>query len=298
MEQGTKRNWKIMVQPRRTRYRRAKRSRPMVLTARDISIIHAVYQYRVLRQDQLERLFGRSRSVMQRVLLRLYQHEFLERRFLPVYPGEGSSPTLYVLDKRGVDVLRTHYGLDEITWYSSSKDLKAEFLEHTIAINDFRIAITVAAQAKGYELYKWVSESELKANYDRVSIRTQSNKLRTISLVPDSYFVLKTPLGLAHFFLEVDRGTETLGTFKSKILAYMAYHQSGAYERRYQSKSMRVLTIAIGVRRLENLKAATEAVGGKHRFWFAHLDEMMAESVFSQPLWYVAGEEKQRSLIE
>jgi hypothetical protein len=280
--------------PRRNR--RAKVSRSMKLISRDISIIHTVYQYRVLRQNQLERLFGRSRSVMQRVLLRLYQHKFLDRRFLPVYAG--SSPTLYVLDKRGAEVLRTHFGMDDLTWYSSSKDLKTEFLEHTTAINDFRIAITVAAQAAGYELCKWVSESELKASYDRVSIRTQSNKMQAVSLIPDSYFVLRTPIGFAHFFLEVDRGTETLGIFKSKILAYMAYHQSGAYERRYQSKSMRVLTLATGAKRLENLKAAAEAVGGKHRYWFAHLDEIASESVLGQPVWYVAGEGQQRTLID
>jgi hypothetical protein len=280
--------------PRRNR--RAKVPRPMKLMPRDISIIHTVYQYKVMRQDQLERLFGRSRSVMQRILLRLYQHKFLDRRFLPVYAG--SSPTMYILDKRGAEVLRTHFGMDDLTWYSSNKDLKTEFLEHTSAINDFRIAVTVAAQAAGFELCKWITESELKANYDRVSIRTQSNKMRAVSLIPDSYFVLKTPLGFACFFVEIDRGTETLGIFKSKVLAYMAYHQSGAYERRYQSKSMRVLTLATGAKRLANLKAATEAVGGKHRFWFAPLDEITPESVFGQLLWYVAGEGQQRSLID
>ncbi len=78
----------------------------------------------------------------------------------------------------------------------------------------------------------------------------------------------------------------------------MTYYQSGGYERRYLSKSMRVLTLATGAKRLENLKAATEAVGGKHRFWFAHLDEMTPESVLGQPLWSVAGEGQQRSLID
>ncbi len=40
--------------------------------------------------------------------------------------------------------------------------------------------------------------------YDRGQIRTQSNKMQAVSLIPNSYFVLKTPLGYAHFFLEVD----------------------------------------------------------------------------------------------
>ncbi len=94
------------------RDRREKHPRPMQLTPRDIAIVQAIYQYRVLRQDQLERLFGRSRSVMQRVLVRLYQHRFVDRRFLPVFAG--SSPTLYVLDKKGAELLRTACGLDDL----------------------------------------------------------------------------------------------------------------------------------------------------------------------------------------
>lgn len=281
---------------RRRRDRRDPHPRPMQLTPRDVAIVQAVQQYRVLSQTQLGRLFERSQSVMKRVLIRLYQHRFLDRRFLPVIAGR--SPTLYVLDRKGAELLRTHFGMDDLVWYNSSKALKTEFLEHTLAINDVRIAVTVAAKAAGFELYTWVSESELKAAYDRVSIRTKSGRVQSVSLIPDSYFVLNTPRGYAHFFVELDRSSETLTRFKAKIQAYMTYYQSGAYERRYHSKSMRVITVAIGAKRLDNLKAATEAVGGKHRFWFALLDELQPDSILHHPVWLVAGESQLRGLIE
>lgn len=290
------RNTNPMADKKRRRNQRVNTPKPMRLMERDKAIIQAVYDYRVLRQDQLETLFERSPSVMQRVLVRLYDHGFLERKFLSVLGLH--SPALYVLDKKGAELLRSEFGLDELVWYPSSKDLKLEFLEHTTAINDFRIAITLAAQRAGYELLKWIGEAELKADYDRVNVRTASGKMQSVSLIPDSYFVLKTPRGFAHFFLEMDRGTETTGRFKTKIAAYMAYYQSGLYERRYGSKSMRVITVTSGRRRLDNLKTATEAVGGKRRFWFVVHTDLTIAAILANPVWYVAGEQVPSALIE
>ncbi|MCA9904503.1 MAG: replication-relaxation family protein, partial [Anaerolineae bacterium] len=208
----------------------------MRLTDRDKDIIEAVYRYRILRQDQIQRLFFGTAAAAQRVLVRLYDHTFLERKFLPVY--EGRSPTLYVLDKRGAELLRAERGHEDMVWYSSSKDLKPDFIEHTTAVNDFRISVEVSAARFGLELITWASEGQLKSDYDRVTI---PNAKRPVSLIPDSYFCLDTPFGRAHFFVEIDRGTETLERFKDKVRAYVNYHSSGAYERRYGTKSLRVL---------------------------------------------------------
>jgi hypothetical protein len=117
-------------------------------------------------------------------------------------------------------------------------------------------------------------------------------------LIPDSYFVLQTPKGRAHFFLEVDRSQETLGVFKSKVLAYAAYHATGGYERRYGSKSMRVITVTTSKRRLDNLKQATEEVGGKRRFWFSLLSDLTPETILNNPVWSVAGEQQSSVLID
>jgi len=96
-------------------------------------------------------------------LARLYDHAFLERKFLPVIFGR--SPTLYVLDRRGADLLRSERGYEDLAWYSSNKDLKTDFKEHTSAINDFRLSIVVAARKQGLELTTWASETQLKSDY-------------------------------------------------------------------------------------------------------------------------------------
>src|SRR5258708_843191 len=210
---------------RRRRDQRVANPVPMRLTDRDKQIILAVWLYRVLGQIQIQILFFRSKNTCQRTLARLYLHGFLQRVFWPVVTG--SPPTLYVLDKKGVDLLKSEFGYDDLRWYPTSRILKGGFLEHTNAINDFRIAVTLAAQQCGYALEIWKNESELKAQYDYVRIQTRFG-LKKTSVIPDGFFLLSSgPQSKARFFLELDRGTETTERFQTKVKAYIAYRESG-----------------------------------------------------------------------
>lgn len=267
----------------------------MRLTDRDKQIVEAVHLYRVLRQDQIQALFFGSRSAAQRVMVRLYDHGFLERCFIPVLSGR--SPTFYVLDRRGAELLRAEMGYDELSWHHSSKSLSSDFLEHTLAINDVRIAITLAASQPGFDLLEWRSESDIKADYDRVTLQTKTGGKRAIPIVPDSYFVLQTPLGRAPFFLELDRGTETLVRFQTKIRAYVAYYASGGYERRFGSKSLRVLTVTTGEKRRDNLHMSAAKLRGTKRFYFAALPDIRSETVLQAPVWYATGEDTPCRLV-
>lgn len=229
---------------RRKRNRRDDTPPAMILTARDRQIVEMVYQCRVLRQDQIHALFfGTSTSASQRRLALLYHHGFLTRVFLTARASYMLSPALYMLDKRGAELLRMEFGYDDIAWTSKSNDVGQQFLEHTLAINDVRVAFTLACrQREGFEVIEWRSEAQMKASYDRVTITPPKGRSELISLIPDSFFVVQTPQGKAPFFLEVDRGTETTGRFQTKIFAYQEYIKSGAYQQRYGFKSIRVLT--------------------------------------------------------
>lgn len=259
----------------------------MRLTQRDKQIIEAVHLYRVLRQDQMERLFFGSKAAAQRVLVRLYDHGFLDRRFVPVISGR--SPTFYVLDRRGAELLRAEMGYDELSWYHSSKDLKTDFLEHMLAINDVRIAFVRACERLNYPLVTWLGETELKADYDHVRVRGLA---RPVSVIPDGYFAIDTPRGRAHFFLEIDRGTMTVGRFRTKAEAYISYYRSGGYEARFSAKGLRILTVTPGRMRLDNLRTATAEASGafRNRFWFAVQETLTPDTVLNLPVWHVAGE--------
>lgn len=284
---------------RRKRNRRDDTPPTMILTARDRQIVEMVYQCRVLRQDQIHALFfGASTSASQRRLALLFHHGFLTRVFLTARASYMLSPALYMLDKRGAELIRMEFGYDDIAWTTKSNDVGQQFLEHTLAINDVRVAFTLACrQLDGFELLEWRSESQMKANYDRVTLTQPKGRSELISLIPDSFFVVQTPQGRASFFLEVDRGTETTGRFQTKIFAYQAYIKSGTYQQRYGFKGIRVLTTIPSLKRLEGLKTVTEQAGGKERYWFAIQSDISAQSVLCEDIWWIAGQPEQAPLF-
>jgi hypothetical protein len=173
--------------------------------------------------------------------------------------------------------------------------VKPDFLEHALAINDVRIAVTLACRQPGFQVLEWHSETQLKQDYDRVRLR---GRRQPVPVVPDSYFALDTPRGKAHFFLELDRGTMTTKRFRGKVEAYLEYYKSGGYEKRYGTRSLRVLTVTLSEARLSNLKAVTEEAGGGGWFWFAELSQLKAKTVLTAPVWRVAGREGQQPLVQ
>jgi DNA-binding MarR family transcriptional regulator len=268
----------------------------MRLGENDRQIIRWVYQFRILSQSQLERLMGRSRPTLQRLLRRLYDHRYLDRVFLPVAKN-GSSPSFYILDAEGKALLRK-MGVEDFTGLPSKK-LSTMYLEHTTGINEVRLHLTLACQQQGWRITRWLTENEIKAAYDRVRVPGQ---LAMIALVPDSYFTIEVPeKGSTHFFLELDRGTMTTERFKTKVAAYTSYYSSGLYERRYKAKGFRVITVvdSRSSRRPDSLIRASQSVKGiGRRFWFARLGDLTPTNILSQPVWKLAGNEEKLPLFD
>lgn len=284
---------------RRHRYQRREDPKPMVLTKRDMEIVEAVYLYRVLSQKQIEKLFFGHRAAAQRRLEALFDHAYLDRIPLPVNGALLNSPTLYLLNQRGAALLTSKMGYSDVRWKRDYQKVSTDFLLHALAINDFRINVVLACQNLNYPLLTWVGESRLKGDYDRVKL---PGLVKPVSVIPDSHFVIDTPRQAAktraYFFVELDRGTETLQRIQTKVRAYNAYVDEGGYEKRYGVKGLRVLFVALSRKRMMNMKKAAEAVGGRNRFWFASLDELTPENVLSQPIWLSAGKDEPLQLIE
>ncbi|MBE2271229.1 MAG: replication-relaxation family protein [Anaerolinea sp.] len=119
------------------------------LTERDIDVMQAVYEYDVLSTHHLQTLFFPSLHSAYSRLASLYHHGFLNRHFLGAATDKMNKPILYVLDQRGVELLRSQRGIEAIQ-KKRTKDLTFQFLEHTLAINTFRVAIAKAAEQNGW----------------------------------------------------------------------------------------------------------------------------------------------------
>lgn len=269
------------------RYQRVpENERPnMVLTDRDRELIAAVNDYRVLLGTQLEALFFGSRSTAQYRLSRLFQHEFLDRHFLPVVSGgPASSPIVYTLGARGRWLLVHEMGYTpKDVWRRTQPSWK--FIAHQLEINDVRIAITVACRQPGFALAEWLGEAVFRAEPEQVSVTDSRGRQVQKPVLPDGYFVIDTPPGRAHFFLEVDRGTEPHHKFAPQVAVYEAYTHSGQYQARFAARSLRILVVTSTPQRLKNLKATTRKAGGDRKYQFATLSDISAETVLTAPIW-------------
>lgn len=283
-----------MTSERQSRHERADKPPRMRLTERDIKVALAVYDYRVLKREQIQQLFFPSKNTANDRLNRLYQQGFLERRWLPVEYGQGMGQALYLLAERGADLVAEQLGMDRaaVTWKQAYNEVGALFLEHTLMVNQVRIVFTVAAERAGYTIDRWTKEEELKAEREYVSIRTDRGTQRRVAVIPDGYFILNLGDKRAHFFLEVDRATEANKRWAQKVQSYLVYTQSGGYEKRFQTRSLRVLTVTTSEKRLNNLKRTTEQAGGERLFWFATLQEIERAKALTEPIWRVAGVEE------
>lgn len=263
---------------------------PIRETHNVITITTLVYSYGVLSQKQLERLLGLSRSVVQRLCARMYRAHYLNRVFKPVATF-GAGQTFYVLDKKGVELL-TQLGIGDLAGVPK-KNLSELFLNHAAAINDFRIEMTKACEAKGWSIAEWIGEGGIKQSYDHVEVRGYKKPL---PVVPDSFFVVKIPgVGVSPFVLEVDRGKMELARYKAKIAAYVEYYKSGRFQKRFGFPGFKLLTVVDtpGKLRVQRLIEVTQEVTGiGQRCWFVHLSDVSATTVLTEPVWTVAGRGK------
>lgn len=261
----------------------------MRLTDRDKGVVRAVNDYRVMRQDQIQRLVFPSKTTAQRRLWRLWQHRFLKRSHLLVLGGVQNSPTLYRVDKRGAELLKAEFGYDkESLRWSGNKPLSDRFLNHTIGLGEVRLAFELSSRANQFSIKTWLDEKAIKKNYHRIRLGR-----RIVSVVPDAYVLVSIPTRgtQLHFFIEYDRSSESLNFFKRKIEAYSAYFQSGQAVKQYGTNRIRVLTvtekdpISKNRTRARSLEKLAEKAAAHPWFWFANLSAVVANDILTEPVW-------------
>jgi len=235
----------------------------------------------------------------------LYQYGFLARSEQPHLLTEGRKPFVYQLDQRGAEWLARQAGsdMDNLDW-RPGEALSPLFLDHLLTTNAARVAVTRAARRHSYTLEPWLDDKTLKGaqNKDNVTLTSPTGRKQTAAVVPDGFFVVYTGSHYYHQFLELDRATTTgisgewsRRTWARKVATYLEYYRSGKYHARYQTRSMRILTVTTGAKRLAHLKEVTEATGGKSRFWFATLADVLTLDVLRDAIWQVAGSEGLRT---
>jgi len=265
------------------------------LNSRDIDILEALSQYRFLTTTQLSEMFFPSKNFAVRRLRKLYDHGYIDRIHRPV--TEGRAELLYALWTKGAQALarKLQVSRKELGWSKNKNQVGTEFLEHELEIGRFHLALEQGCtQRIGCTVTEWKSREELKLRKGSISFGDHMrDRGKTRILIPDSYFVLGTSKGRAHFFLEIDLYTETASkVFKQKMQSYKLYFERGLFQERYGAKNFRVLTIVPNNIRLTSLLQATRELGVGILFWFTISSSISPETIFKD-IWRRADRPKE-----
>lgn len=286
------------------RYKRASTPPRMQLTARDVRAVSAVCDMRFLTREQIQQLLfsPSTASHCKRRLALLYHNAYLDRIYIPSMSPFGSTKAIYTLAPKGATLVARDRKVEvrELHWRAHHNDRELYFMRHTLAINDFRITLTMAAQERALSL-SWADERALRRREMKDYVEDPKHSGRRLAVVPDGYFTLEHGGRTNAFALEIDRATVEEKPFKDKVRAYGEWKVSGAYEDRYGTKSLRVLWVVADVSRdstrLERIKRWTEAEGGRSLFWFAMLDDLTPDTILDAEVWQKAGSEGQQALL-
>jgi hypothetical protein len=193
----------------------------LTLDPRDREILELVYEYRLLTSTQLGLLLdGKKRASLKIKLQTLFHHGYLDRPPSQVawrITKQLSWDMTYAITPKGLHSLGiiSTYRID-----SKNKHLTPHFMAHVRAINDVRIAVTLATRHHPtLRLEFWIPEGKWQ---ERVTLNGQPRVIR-----PDGFFLLRdrsrpTEHQEFSYFLEYDTGSEDHSRLREKYRAYLA----------------------------------------------------------------------------
>ena len=265
------------------------------ITSRDLAIVRAVYEHRLLSSDHIVGLLGDgSRQQILRRLRLLYHGRYLDRprvQLADLYEQPGTRPMVYGLGDKGADLLAEQAGLKRsaVSWTAKNRAIRSRFFHHTLLVSGIMVAFEVACREAGNvrvipwdEILAGKCPEETRDLKHPRTWRVPVPRHGSIGVTPDNIFGLEfldRPEGQRQtfFFLEADRGTmpvlrKNLKTtsFYRKLVAYHATFTQSIHTKRFGFKAFRVLTVTTGQKRVTSMvNAAQKLEGLQGMFLFA-----------------------------
>ena len=291
------------------------------LTDRDYTILQRLNRYRYLRTGQVQRLLFPECKGVQMARRRLRNlsdsHYGYIKRIEPyVQIGHGSAETAWYLGRAGEEILRArgerlrHYARD------NSGRVKHEFLAHALAISEFRVQLELALQRLDtVRLERSIADFELKAAAGR-QVGLKAHILFDEVFAPPGYAGQTTSRYVVHpdllvllqgtgrftehrqlFFVEIDRGSESLGTVRRKVIGYGLFLEQNRHHSFAATKSFTVLIQTTSPRRAANLQRALQGLHAEKIVLLTSEAEITAETLLTAPIWHTAGGQ-QRAIVK
>lgn len=177
----------------------------MRIQPRDLQILLLLYRYDRVGVAQVQQACFRSRGAAYKRLRTLAVHGFVTATQLNAAVPRGTGIYLYGLGPVGKRALAEHLGLEPGDLRRLSYLRDPIFVDHHLAICDFRLKLERACRRYGVPLLSWETERQLRARHARPE--------------PDGVFALITEQ--RRFRYELDMGTAHKGKVVKKLKAYL-----------------------------------------------------------------------------
>lgn len=278
---------------------------PIRLTQRDVDLLTSLVDFRILTTTQIQRLFFRSLHRSRKRLFKLWQHGVVDRVFRPVALGESPSEAIYTIAAKGARLLArardsSEQASAEVT---RRKKMSPFFLEHTLAVSDFRIALMNGCSRTSHaRLLFWRQGPSI--GFEQIVVdQTEGGSLVRVPIVADGLAGIEIAGRKKYYFVEVDRGTVPLRRWRRRYAAYVKAYRDAGLHKRLGIDRFSVLILAPNQNRLTNLfrvaKPYSRLSQDPTLFKFAVSKDVVhaASNVWTQPVWLahtLAGQVLQR----
>lgn len=270
------------------------------LTERDGEVLLSVYKHRFLTVSQIQKLHFPSMQTAYRRIRMLRGHELLSEFNVP-----NIDEAIIMVARKGLVEIAGLLGVEQssLRWTETKQRPRDYyFMRHFLAINDFRIKLTLECGEAGVRLLGFIPDyygqrtlagGTQKYIKDVVCDIAQENT--EISHTPDGVFALERDEKKALFFLEIDRGTEVISSGDNGVLKalkfYTQYLIQGKYQRFAQDfgtdrfKGFRALFVTTSNSRIANIRASASAAGLNENalgfIWLSTFDKTNSEGILA-----------------
>ena len=285
----------------------------------DSRTLECMAEYRMLTVTQLAAILQKSKQTVRRRINDLEKEGLVEVIGREFGRGRGRPEHSLGLTEPGVDILK-HRGLlgQDVPYESVCADCLF-CANHQLLLNWFRIYLNHVEKALSRVSVKVFAHNspflpkdqnggKLIANYSPVP----GTGMQGLKFIPDAVFGISDSLTekTCLFFLEVDRGTETIASpkrdisdIRQKIINYQWYFQSRAYRRydevfKCQLHGFRLLFLTNTRGRLAALCELTQQMRPSNFIWLAECSDLFPDGV-SAEIWAKGGDLNgpQRSIL-
>lgn len=267
-------------------------------------------EYRILTPTQITTFYQKNRQVVWRRLRILEKEGLIQTIRYELGRGRGRPEGLLGLTERGVDILIEKRLIGKDVPYDNILIDGPFCIDHQLLLNWFRIHLNQVEQVISRISVVFLAHNSPflpRGPNGRIFITDYSpvpdSGLQGIKFTPDAVLGISDSVAdkTCLYFLEVDRGTETMASpkrdmndIRQKIINYQWYFHSKRYKRyeevfKRELRGFRLLCLTSTYGRLAALCKLTQEMFPREFIWLTECSLLFPDGV-SAKIWAIGGE--------